>query len=384
MSANEARSLDDGPAQPEESAAGNARPAAPSGVLDEVRAHLPQALVVTCCAPEGRPADPTVTRVRFTARRVATPGPSRTVVRDEVLPADVPVGLPFALTARFDEITEGDWRTSAEFLRDRPGRRAGRGAPLPAAGRPAWRRVLVPVPPPVVRAGPALLAPVPGLVRGGWVAAVGLGIAVALAWQLLAVPADEWAVLLIASSLALVAGVIGARAWHRILNRHRDGSGGWAVQGFVAIVGFVLPSALVVAGARVGFLLDASAPGLLAGLGLGRLGCWWGGCCVGRPTLARWGILASDRRLLIRRHPTQIGEAAAALLTAVVTGLVLGYGPSLAGAGMVLLGGLATHTALRQLWLPLRAEPRRTRYGHLVVLAISSAVAAASVATALG
>ena len=95
--------------------------------------------------------------------------------------------------------------------------------------------------------------------------------------------------------------------------------------------------------------------------------------------------VTASRRSAIRRDaaggPVVSGWEDASLATRLRRTLLAA---AAALAVVALLGGLATHTALRQLWLPLRAEPRRTRYGHLVVLAISSAVAAASVATALG
>ncbi len=36
-----------------------------------------------------------------------------------------------------------------------------------------------------------------------------------------------------------------------------------------------------------------------------RLGCFFTGCCAGRPTLSRFGIRSSDRRVVARRIPTR-------------------------------------------------------------------------------
>lgn len=48
---------------------------------------------------------------------------------------------------------------------------------------------------------------------------------------------------------------------------------------------------------------------LMLGIAVGRTGCFWAGCCVGRPTDSRWGTWSSDRCLGIRRIPTQFLDA---------------------------------------------------------------------------
>ena len=55
---------------------------------------------------------------------------------------------------------------------------------------------------------------------------------------------------------------------------------------------------------------DAFAIPIAAGLSIGRLGCFFGGCCFGAPTELPWGVLfptAPDCGVL-HRHPTQIYE----------------------------------------------------------------------------
>jgi phosphatidylglycerol:prolipoprotein diacylglycerol transferase len=67
-------------------------------------------------------------------------------------------------------------------------------------------------------------------------------------------------------------------------------------------------------GMPAGPLLDVTAPGLLVGMTIGRFGCFFGGCCAGRPTASRWGLWSSDRRLGVRRVPTQLLESTVALV----------------------------------------------------------------------
>jgi len=56
---------------------------------------------------------------------------------------------------------------------------------------------------------------------------------------------------------------------------------------------------------------------VFVGMAIGRPGCFFAGCCSGRPTVSRWGLWSSDRRIGIRRIPIQLIEAAAALLIGV-------------------------------------------------------------------
>jgi len=64
---------------------------------------------------------------------------------------------------------------------------------------------------------------------------------------------------------------------------------------------------------------DAYAPGIAFGHSLGRLGCLAAGCCYGKPTNVKWGIVFTNpvaqkltgTPLYVRLHPTQIYEWAA-------------------------------------------------------------------------
>lgn len=62
-----------------------------------------------------------------------------------------------------------------------------------------------------------------------------------------------------------------------------------------------------------GKVLDAAPLGLSLGFALGRLGCFFAGCCYGRPTDLPWGVTFSDPRSLaplgVKVHPTQLYES---------------------------------------------------------------------------
>jgi len=60
---------------------------------------------------------------------------------------------------------------------------------------------------------------------------------------------------------------------------------------------------------------DSFAVPVAAAVGVGRFGCWLAGCCYGVPTSLPWGIDFGDG---LRRHPTQLYEAAFHLVAALV------------------------------------------------------------------
>src|SRR6476469_1845982 len=72
---------------------------------------------------------------------------------------------------------------------------------------------------------------------------------------------------------------------------------------------------------------DVFAPGIALGHVVGRFGCFFAGCCYGRPTTLPWGITFTDpfaaanvgTPLGVPLHPTQLYEAAAeALILAIL------------------------------------------------------------------
>jgi phosphatidylglycerol:prolipoprotein diacylglycerol transferase len=75
---------------------------------------------------------------------------------------------------------------------------------------------------------------------------------------------------------------------------------------------------------------DVFAPGIALGHVVGRFGCFFAGCCYGRPTSVPWAITFSDpfaaanvgTPLNVPLHPTQLYEAGAELLILMVLLLV--------------------------------------------------------------
>ncbi len=63
---------------------------------------------------------------------------------------------------------------------------------------------------------------------------------------------------------------------------------------------------------------DLFAPGLALGQGIGRIGCFFAGCCYGRPADVPWAVAFTDPGCLaplhISLHPTQLYSALGGLL----------------------------------------------------------------------
>lgn len=141
-----------------------------------------------------------------------------------------------------------------------------------------------------------------------------------------------------ACAIALVAGVVGARAryvwerwdrfavdaqgaprpWSELIPLAADVDGGGAVW----YGGLVLAAAALVLWARwrrIPLLpfADLAAPAVLAGLAVGRLGCFFNGCCYGSPTTLPWGV-ANPACPGVAVHPAQLYESAATATLALV------------------------------------------------------------------
>ncbi|MGB7219337.1 MAG: prolipoprotein diacylglyceryl transferase [Vicinamibacterales bacterium] len=98
-------------------------------------------------------------------------------------------------------------------------------------------------------------------------------------------------------------------------------SGGVFYGGLIAAVGVALWY-IRRAGLPLWTTCDVFAPGIALGHVVGRFGCFFAGCCYGRPTTAPWAITFTDSfaatnvgtPLGIPLHPTQLYEAGAELL----------------------------------------------------------------------
>lgn len=246
---------------------------------------------------------------------------------------------PIAITARVREVNAGEWNVAAEMVEARAGERSEAGADqsMPIAAQPlfpaawSWRRWRVtPAPRRPVRTCLAPLARPPArsapgkLDRARYARRPGrpcpAGAAVFRHGDGCRASHDS-----VADHDSRRHR--GAKAWYLVLNRHKPRRDvwwlqrwlvGWCIQGFIAGAAVAAPPLLAATHTPVGSFLDLTAPGLLTGLAIGRLGCFFIGCCVGRPTASRWGVWSSDQRLGMRRIPTQLMESASALAIGLV------------------------------------------------------------------
>ncbi|HEX6555340.1 MAG TPA: prolipoprotein diacylglyceryl transferase family protein [Ktedonobacteraceae bacterium] len=328
--------------------------------------------------------------IRFSGRRVDVKGrlrPGDRFVQDETIEEIVPGSGPISLTTRVRGINPGEWVVTARMQGSAHPAHGPReqGNATPAAGplHPAaqfWRRWAPSAESAEhVRTCPTPFVRVPGIFPGSWGAMVTLGIAVALALQSLAISADHlaigpwWAV----SLVAIVAGIVGAKGWFIVLHRREHRREGWCIQGFIVGATLVAAIMLVVLGVPAGVFLDVTAPGLLIAIAVGRVGCFFAGCCGGRPTASRWGVWSSDQRVGARRIPTQLLESVLALSLGLgVLVAVLSHGPA---GGVFFVAGLAAYTLGRQGLLRLRAEPRKTRLGGLATSTLAALVLIAAI-----
>ena len=338
----------------------------------------PQGLGLTYWFDAARTGAPYPVSVRFTGRRLtsdADSGERRTFEVVQTMERVLPGSGRIALSARIPGITSGEWQVTATPLATKGDTPAGAvgSAAMPtgsATGRTAFL--------------PAVRVLAPGVRVGAWPALVGLGAAIALAVQAAlaghrGLPAGR---LLAVSLVASLLGLIGAKAYYVLTHRQETGGvlrAGMSVQGFVLVALSTVVLGSLLAGVLVGPALDVSTPGLLLGMTVGRLGCFFGGCCAGLPTASRWGIWSSDRRVGVRRIPVQLMESAwAGVLAAATSSVVLTVDPPV--GGLILVAGLAAYIAGRQLLFPLRGIPRATTWGRVTTLVL----ALVALATAVG
>lgn len=330
----------------------------------------PHALAVTYWyrAPgDGGATDLVVT---FQGRRLAGPdSPLPVVFKVQAQAIGIPARSgPGALTARVPQVAPGEWEVTAREISPHPSTRS-----RPARGS--------------TRFAPLADGTSPGVVLGAWPLLVSLGSFAGLAVQRQLALAEglPWVRVLALTLAACVTGLVGAKLYYRAthVGQHESIiSTGLSLQGFSMVAIAVLLLGALVVDLPVGTLLDVSAPGLLLGIGIGRVGCLLGGCCAGRLTGGRFGLRSSDRRLLARRVPVQLLEATAAALVAGATAVLRAKSDGPAGA--VFLAGFSAYLALRQLLFPLRSIPRSTKHGRKLTLGVScSVLAATSLALAL-
>jgi phosphatidylglycerol:prolipoprotein diacylglycerol transferase len=336
----------------------------------------------------GRDGEPYAASIRFSGRRIGVrgkPGPRDAFVKEESVDGIVPGSGPVSITIWVYGLQPGEWTVTADLTRGPRGAAARRPS---AGGKPSgtrtlpraqwsWRRWALSsgqFAPVRTRWGPlARLAWMPAVIPGSWFGLVAIGVLVGVAVQaaLLARANIPVGLSLVVDLLALVSGLVLAKLWYLALRppatwRQSIGEG-FTVDGLLVAVPVVSAATLLALDLPIGLFLDASAPGLFFGVAIGRLGCFFTGCCAGRCTRSRWGVWSSDRRVGARRIPTQLMESAAGLLIGTVaTPLVLG---STSPAGAVFVGAVAAYVLIRQLLLRLRAQPHNRIRARLTAAA---------------
>lgn len=341
-------------------------------------------VTATCWVDPGERGEPYESVIRFTGRRVGVtgrPSPADRFEQEEAVRL-VPGSGPVAVTIRVEDVNAGEWLVTAHPA-DRHGRERGMdpghlrdGGRLQRLGRTLWTKGN-PVAPggagTRVRTRVAALATAPGIITGAWAGLVATGLAVALAVLsvlLARVHIGAGGALAVALAASL-AGAAGARGWYVMLERGKV-SGlpvqGLCIQGFIAGAVVAGIPGLLLAGIPVSTFFDAAAPGVFFAMAIGRQGCFFTGCCAGRPTRSRWGIWSSDGRVGARRLPAQQLESLACLLIGIAAlAAFFQFGSSASGA--VFAGALAAYTLARQGLLALRAQPRRWALARPVTVA---------------
>jgi phosphatidylglycerol:prolipoprotein diacylglycerol transferase len=355
-------------------------------------------LTATFWFDSGGPGQPYSKRVRFSGRRLGITGRPHSrdsFVKEETIDGIVPASGPVSVTTRVSGINPGEWTITAELVSPqgvsrkmrsqmRSGHRDKRSL-SPAVW--SWRRwALSTGSASPVKTRWALLTAfdrMPAVVPGSYTGLVVLGIVIGLVLQALLLAHDHVDVgrVLTASLLAVALGLVGAKLWYLALHPREWREAirlGWCIQGFLVGVAVVTTLSLGILHLPIGVVLDATAPGLFVGLAIGRIGCFFTGCCAGRPSASRWAIWSSDARVGARRVPTQLLESFAALVIGLLAlFVILQYRAGVPGA--LFVASFATYTLCRQFLLAFRAERRKSSIGGPLTGAGAALVLAAAV-----
>ncbi|MFW6051073.1 MAG: prolipoprotein diacylglyceryl transferase [Myxococcota bacterium] len=161
-----------------------------------------------------------------------------------------------------------------------------------------------------------------------------------------------WRDVVVPGLAAEAGGVIGAPLWSAVVEQWAlvgafqwqalVGRGGLSIVGGLSLGAFAGWVAVRWRGMPFVRWLDVAAPGAAIGVAFGRLGCFFNGCCYGRPTLFPVAVVfehseTAARPLGVPLHPTQLYAAAGLLLLAVVLWHVRAHPPG-RRAGWFLVG----------------------------------------------
>lgn len=121
---------------------------------------------------------------------------------------------------------------------------------------------------------------------------------------------------------------------------------------------------------------DACAPGIALGSVLGRLGCFFAGCCWGKPTTLPWGVSfppegheVTGVPTGVHLHPTQLYESLSMLI---VFGFLLWLHKRKKFSGQVILAYAILYATVRFLIEFVRDDPRGDILGLTTVTGLST------------
>jgi phosphatidylglycerol:prolipoprotein diacylglycerol transferase len=131
-------------------------------------------------------------------------------------------------------------------------------------------------------------------------------------------------------------------------------------------------------------LADVCAPGIAVGQFIGRLGCFSAGCCWGKPTNGRLGVLFTERAheltgvpIDVHLHPVQLYESGAMLI---VTGMLLLLHRHRQYRGQVILAYGALYSVTRFIVEFYRDDPRGSLFGLSTSQLISAIIGPLAIA----
>ncbi len=367
--------------------------------MESAGAYEPHGLTASFQLDSETTSRPGALTVRFFGRRTGVNGalhPRDRFVHEESIDPVVPGSGPRSISAKILGINPGLWNVTAHLVSPMPTvsnmRPRMRARETEIALEPAgwsWLRwALVPRAPGQLKARLAALTSfdrMPAVIPGSWLVLVTLGVVIGFILQGVLLPHAQVSSgrVFPISLLAVAAALLGAKLWYAALKlrswRTAFTHEGWCIQGALVGATAVGVGMLALQHLPIGVVVDATTPGLFLGIAIGRLGCFFTGCCAGRPSSARFAVWCSDRRVGARRVPTQLLESLAGAAIGLAS-LVIFLRVPLAAPGALFLASMAAYTLCRQPLLRLRLEPRRTAVGVPMTAALAGLVLAASVA----
>jgi phosphatidylglycerol:prolipoprotein diacylglycerol transferase len=194
---------------------------------------------------------------------------------------------------------------------------------------------------------------------------------------------DEGA-LISSLALAVAGGFVGAFGFSVIVRWVQLGSLPAALaQPGIVFFGALLGGALALAGAARRFelpvlvTLDVMLPAVPVAHAIGRVGCFFGGCCFGAPSELPWAVHYPGEA--IARHPWPLYEAALLCVLAVVFARPL----SMSVPGRRAVAYVMCYAALRMLLEPLRGDVVRGVFWSISTSQLIAACVIAGCAYAL-